>query len=475
MTVRKALLFSYAEKYSTLLITIVSSMVLARLLTPAEIGVYSVGAVFVGLAATVRDLGAGTYVVQEPELTGRRIRATFTVALLVGAVLAAALALLAAPMAAFYREPGVRAVILVLALNFLVVPFGSVTQALLTRNLRFDALARVRIASTLVNALAGIALAALGFGFMSLAFAALASSLASALITWLYRPKNLSYLPEVTEIRRVLSFGGRVSASSLVNELGKGAPDLIIARVLGFAPTGLYGRAAGLTSLFQSAVMRAIWPVALPYFADRHRAGDDLKARYLASLACITGIGWPFFAFLALMAYPAVRILYGPQWDGSVPVVRVLCGAEALALTFSLSGSLFTAIGAVRQNLTTQLTVQPLKIALILFAAFHGLSAVAFALAAAALVHGAMVHYYMRRLVGVRLSDYAPVFLRSGGLALAAAVAPLAVTGGMTIGPDRLWGPLLIAAAGAALGFAAGLLVLNHPLRREAFALVRLR
>ena len=79
MPTRKSLAFSFLDRYATLVIGIVSSMVIARLLTPEEIGIYSVAMVLLGFVATVRDLGVGQYLVQEKDLTIDRIRAVWAV------------------------------------------------------------------------------------------------------------------------------------------------------------------------------------------------------------------------------------------------------------------------------------------------------------------------------------------------------------------------------------------------------------
>ena len=88
-SIRKALSLSFASKYSSLAIHTVAIMVLARLLTPAEIGVYSVGAAVVALAHVLRDFGVGNYLIQEKELTQDRIRTAFGVALVIAWVMAA--------------------------------------------------------------------------------------------------------------------------------------------------------------------------------------------------------------------------------------------------------------------------------------------------------------------------------------------------------------------------------------------------
>src|SRR5262245_46862170 len=94
MSVRKALTFAFLDRYASLIVGLGASMVLARLLTPAEVAVFSIVAVLLGFLAAVRDLGAGQYLVREKELDAERVRAVWTVQLglgvLLGCVVAAA-------------------------------------------------------------------------------------------------------------------------------------------------------------------------------------------------------------------------------------------------------------------------------------------------------------------------------------------------------------------------------------------------
>jgi O-antigen/teichoic acid export membrane protein len=87
VSTRKALALSFLDRYSGLILHTVSAMVVARLLTPAELGVYSVTMVLLGFIATFRDMGAGQYLVQQKELTEERIRATWSVQLGLGLAL----------------------------------------------------------------------------------------------------------------------------------------------------------------------------------------------------------------------------------------------------------------------------------------------------------------------------------------------------------------------------------------------------
>lgn len=143
-TTRSALLFSFLDRYAALLIGIASSAVLARLLTPAEVGVYSVAAVLLALLSTVRDMGAGQYLVQKKELDREAIRAVWAVQLGVGLGLSLIVLAMAVPVARFYADPRLTPLMMVLALNYAVNPFGSITYAWLIREMRFGNLALMR-------------------------------------------------------------------------------------------------------------------------------------------------------------------------------------------------------------------------------------------------------------------------------------------------------------------------------------------
>jgi O-antigen/teichoic acid export membrane protein len=465
--VRNSLLLSFASRYTVLVIRLGSTVIIARLLTPEDIGIFSVGVVLVGLAHRLRDFGVGQYVIQERELSPERIRTAFGVTLLLAWGLAVVLFLVSGPVAEFYREEGVRQVMLVLALTFVLLPFGSVVVAMLNRAMNFAAIYRIRTASAAAHALAAIALAAFGFGFMSLAWAALVGVAVTILVANLHRPAGMPLLPSLGEWRRVASFGGMASVATFAKEIGTGAPDLIIGKALNMASVGLFGRAMGLIQLFEQLVLMGIKPVVLPHFSAEHRAGAPVRDLYLRSVALVSGLAWPFFAVLALLAYPTIRILYGPQWDAAVPVAQVLCVYGAVSALFYFSGQVFVALGAVRKHMMQQLILQPIVIVLVLIAAPHGLEAVGYALGVGALVGFLLTYRLLRRVIDVRLADFVVATRASLGVTLTSVFVPAWVVLSLPIGPDHLWLPFLLGAAGAGLGWLIGVHLFGHPLKTE--------
>ena len=467
-TVRKALLINFAQNYGIIVLQFTASIILARLLSPAEIGIYSVAATLIGLAQAVRDFGVGQYVVQEKELTPDRIRSAFTVTLSIALILAAVTASLCNLAADFYREPGVRNVMLVLAVNFLLIPFGQITMGYLQREMKFGAIAQVKIGASIVHFSVSISLAHFGFSYMSLAFASLANVLASAVIANLHRPKNMPWALGFKEIRRVLNFGSFSVLSNIAGALAKGVSDLVVGRMINMAAVGLFSRASGLIEIFNQGVMNALWAVALPHFSKAAREGGDIRADYLESASLITGLAWPFFAVLALLAKPVVLLLYGPTWVDCVPLVKWICLAFWIIAPFYLFNSVLVALGQVRKVMWIEVSTLPIQFGLYVTGALSGnLETVAIANVAYALIKAILVFFVLKNHLffgGLLFFNHLwrsfMVMLMSSGLcALFMDFLPYQ--------SGSPWSGVFVGGGGATLGWVIGLFVLRHPLSKE--------
>jgi len=371
--IRSSLLISFGDRYAVLLIQFVSTIVIARLLTPTEMGVYSVGAAAVAIAHTLRDFGVSTYLIQEQHLTAERISAALFITLLLAWSLAAIVWLAASPLADFYSETGLMPVLHVVAITFVLIPVGSVSMALLRRELRFSEILAINVASAVVHAVVGICLAALGFGFMSLAWAGLAGVVATVAGAVIATPKRPGTIPSLAAFRRVLGFGGRASTASLASAVGNAAPDLIIGRLLGFTSLGYFNRALGFVQLFERGFTDGLRPVMLPYFSRERRNGQDLRTPYLRATEFTLGLAWPCLALLAFLAPVLVRLLYGPQWDPAASLAQGLCLGVAARAINPLTASILVASGNVHAVMMTHLRYQPLKIILLLVGSWFGL------------------------------------------------------------------------------------------------------
>lgn len=476
-TVRRALVLSFAQKYTSLLITLPTIMILSRLLTPKQVGVYSVAVAFVNIVHMLRDFGTSEYLVQVEELDDATKRSAFTVTVIIAWLLGTALFLSSPLIATFFSEPGLRLVLEVLSINFFLLPFGSTVNALLTRSMQFGIRYKIATSQQIVQSALTLTLASLGYGYMSPTWGSVAGMTATVLgcTFWGrdYRIRGLS----LQHWRPVSSFGWKKTVGSIVSRVGSSAPDFIIGRMLGFAQAGLFSRGYGLVRMFREKVIGAIGSVAFSAFSQRHRDRGKPHALYLKSMTMVTGISWPFFLFASLMAYPIMRIMFGSQWDAAVPILHLVSIAALISTTMAHNGELLTAIGKVGVATARVTVIQVVRIGVLIWAATYSINVVAAALIPAALFGFVYTCFALVKHTGVTWHGLLESLRPSAVVAALTMTLPLCVYYLDTPHADNLWSPLLLGGLGAAGGWLLGLWAVKHPLWLELakFATDRLR
>lgn len=425
MNNRRALLFSFLDRYSALVLSIASSMVIARLLTPADIGVFSVTMVLVSFASTLRDLGAGQYLVQERDLTGDRVRATWALMLTTGGLMALIVLVAAWPVSQFYREPRMLPIMVVISISFMANPLGSMTYAWLMREMHFETLAVMRFCSGLAGASTSIALAWNDFGPISLALGNLAATAATATLGVWFRPSHFSWLPGWVEIRRVLRFGGTASSTSLMWDMANGAPELLLGRIQGMTAAGFFSRANGLTMMFQRLVLDATQAVALPLFARAAREEASIREPFMRATSYVTALGWTFLVGLAFLAPTAVYVLYGDQWGASIDLVRVLAGGLCIALPAAMCQQALMALGQVTAILRASLALVPVQVACVAVGAQYSPLGAAIGFASAQAVSVTVWLVTAQRAVGFSWRNLLETLIKSAVLAAAVSTVPM--------------------------------------------------
>ncbi|GAB6054285.1 lipopolysaccharide biosynthesis protein [Magnetospira thiophila] len=463
-SIRRAVATSFLSKFSATAISTISVLILARLLTPAEIGVFSVGYAVIAIAHTIRDFGVVSYLIQEPNLTRDHVKTALGITTAAAWSLAALLYGFSGFLADFYHEAGVQEVIQILCLNFLLLPFSSPVFALLRRDMNFGALLKINVLSAIVHGTVGVTLAYMDFGYYSLAWASVAQILANVLLGMLFRPDAAMVLPGFKHWRHVLSFGGRVSVARIFETLGNSSNDLIIGRLIDFTAVGLLSRALGLINLFDIRFMEAVESVMLPAFSSKNREGTHLKATYVRSVEYLTIFAWPFFGVLILTTMPVMRIMFGPQWDAAIPLVQILCVATLIKPLFGMGTHVLVALGHVGANLRATALIQGVRVGAIFVAAFHSLEAVAASLIGVYLLGFVIYAYFLRR--HLQLGPFELLFscwrsLAVAGLSIA---GPAVVYLFLGYNDDTYLAHFAIAVSAAATGWLLGVILFRHPL-----------
>jgi O-antigen/teichoic acid export membrane protein/peptidoglycan/xylan/chitin deacetylase (PgdA/CDA1 family) len=472
---RRSVGIAFATQYVELGIQFVSVLLLARLLSPDEIGTFSIAAFLMSMLHVFRDFGVAQYIISERELSREKMRAAAGVSIILALAMAAVLYGLSGPVARFYANPAIEDVLVVMSASFAISSFGSTLLGVLRRNAQLGKIFWMKTFGALCHVATALGLAWHGFGALSLAWANFAGILAFAVAGAVVRPAGMAWIPQFSNIRAILSFGSVSSLGNLANMAGTSAPDLIMGKVLNMAAVGYFSRATGLVQLFTRLISGALTPLVLPYFSQVQREGKPLVRPYLMAVEYLTALAWPFFAALVVLAYPMVRALYGDGWDASVPMARLLCVASALSVLTLFAPQAMIACGGVRSSTLCNLMVQPVRVLAVLVSARFGAVAVAGAIVVAEALALVMNSVFLYRVVGVHPGTLFRACTRSALITAATLIGPLMVQATWGDAPTSSWPPLLVGIAGAAAGWLGAMWLSGHPLSAHVFPLIGIK
>jgi O-antigen/teichoic acid export membrane protein len=301
-------------------LSLISAIVLARLLMPEDFGLVAMVTTITGFLRVFKDAGLSTVTIQKVNITHAQVSNLFWINVAVSATLSLIVAALAPVVAWFYRDPRLVAVTLALASTFAVSGAVVQHQALLNRQLRFKAIAVIDVSSAALGLLVGIAMACLNLKYWSLVGMQLSTVMVELTLTlWIsrWRPQRPTRSSGTWSL---LHFGAHLTVASVFRRLAGGCDTLFLGRWYGAYTVGLYTRGA---SLFIRPIEQLTGPfeaVFTPILS--HLQGDLGRYRrtFLQAYGAVVLLWFPVTALLMALSRPLVLVLLGTKWEQVIPV-----------------------------------------------------------------------------------------------------------------------------------------------------------
>lgn len=342
---RRSLIINFFSSSGAAFMQFVVSVLLARILSPSEIGVYSMTVVFVNLAHVFRDFGVTSYLQREAELTPAKIRSATGVVFTTSWLIAIMLFLASDSIGRWFNEPEIVPVMQVLSIGFLLIPFGAITNALLTREFAAEKQAIVNMVGTISFCVSCLVFAKLGHGSMSLAYANLINIIACALAYIPLRPKDTPWLPAFDHWRSVANFGLGSLLSNCAVALNNAIPDILLGKLGTARDVGLLSRANSTVTIFTYVAGSTVSYGAVSYLSQAYHRGESLVPVLTRATVLLTGVGWTALALTAVFGKDIVLALYGTTWLECVPAILPLTLAASIMMAFHYIPMAVTAIG----------------------------------------------------------------------------------------------------------------------------------
>ena len=342
-------MWSALQKYSTMFISFISGIILARLLTPYDYGCIGMLMIFVVLAESFIDGGFGSALIQKKQPTQEDYSTIFFWNLGMAALLYAMLYVSAPYIAQFYNIPLLCNVLRVQGIILFIYAFNVVQRNQLQKKMNFKVLSIVTVLTSLIALTVTVVMAYHGFGVWALVAQYMLTALIPALVFWFY----VRWRPQLTfswqSFRELFNFGFYMFLTNLLNQFGHQVQGLLIGRFYNAATMGYYSKANATERLASTSISKVMSQVTYPLYAemqdDKAALGNAIK-KITLTLSYIT---FPLMFILLLCAKPLFILLYSERWADSVPYFQVLCIA---GLAYSLQSVNYQSVAAIGKSRT---------------------------------------------------------------------------------------------------------------------------
>jgi O-antigen/teichoic acid export membrane protein len=339
-----------AGRIATQVLTWGITIVVMRLLVPGDYGIMAI-AMFVGnFVGMISEVGLGQALIQAPKVDDNVLRRVFGSVLMFNSAAFGILLLAAFPIARFFEEPRLTAVLQFMAFEFLIWSFVIVPDALLQRAMQQKRRVVIDFTASILQSVITLILAYSGAGVWALAIGSVTLTAMRAVGLNIVSPFLRWPLFDVARERRLLKFGSNVMLSRLLWVFYSQADVLIAGKMLGKEALGFYSVGLHIASLPVQRLSSILNQVGFAAFSLTQHRPEKVKEYYLLSLRTVSMVAFPVLWGIACVAPELVRSLLGAKWDGAIFPLQVMAGLMPLRMIGTLTSPAVDGVGRAEVN-----------------------------------------------------------------------------------------------------------------------------
>lgn len=361
---KSAFTIAIGERGLLIAINLISYIIVARLVSPEDVGVFSVTSAFVAMLAIIRDFGTGYYIATTKDLTQEKLNTAFTFSFLIGFSVFLLVQAIAYPVGQYFDDHRVTTLLRLMAFNSLILPVTGCLMTSMRRRFMFGRVFWVNLAGALSGAFVTIGLGYLEYGSYALALGVAANYFVSALLAYILKPIDLRLGISICGWREVFSFGGKNSIIGFSQQISNSMLEIVVGKYLGFVEAGLLSRAMGVVNLFNRDFSEAIRSVAIHSFSKSVREGKDIEIshrKYFLNYSCF---GFFYYVFIFSFSAEAIYLLSGEKWLSAVPYLKFFAVVGAVTTLYQFLPAKAMALGRMNAVLKASLIIEPVKFAI---------------------------------------------------------------------------------------------------------------
>lgn len=379
-TIAAGLFWRLLERVGAQGVHFIVSIVLARMLEPEFFGIITLINVYIAILDVFVDSGLGNALIQKKDADDLDFSTVFFFNILVCCFLYLLMFAAAPALSRFYRMPELTSPIRVISLILIISGIKNVQQAYVSRTMQFKRFFYATLGGTIGAAVLGIWMAYAGFGLWALIAQSLFNMTVDTVILWLtvkWRPK---WMFSFDRLKALLSYGGKLLASSLLDTAYNKLRELIIGRMYTPANLAFYEKGGNFPAVISNNINTSINSVLFPAMSSAQDDPEAVKRMTRRSVMVCSYFMWPMMMGLSACAEPLVRLVLTEKWLPCVPFLRIFCITYAFYPVHTANLNAIKAMGRSDIFLKLEILKKIVGMALLFISMRFGVMVIAYSL-----------------------------------------------------------------------------------------------
>ena len=418
----KNFVWRLAERCGAQLVTFIVSIVLARILAPEDYGKIALMTVFTAIMQVFVDSGLGTALIQKKDADDLDFSSVFYFNFALCLILYTVMFLLAPFIANFYRDETLVPIIRVISLTIVISGVKGIQQSYVSRNMLFKRFFFATLGGTVFSAALGIGMAYAGAGVWAIVAQQLSNTTIDTLILWItvkWRPKKAF---SWDRLKKLLSFGWKMLASSLLDTIYNNLRNLVIGRIYSSADLAYYNQGDKMPSVIVNNINTSIDSVLLPTMANAQDDCTRIKEMTRRAIKMSTYAMAPLMMGLAFCAEPIIQLVLTEKWLPCVPYLRIFCITYMFYPIHTANLNAIKAMGRSDMFLELEIAKKIVGIFLLILTMNFGVMAMAYSLLVGSVLNQIINSWPNRKLLlygyTEQIKDILPSILLAVGMGI---------------------------------------------------------
>ncbi len=413
----KGLLWSSVERFSNQGVQFVFSIILARLLSPSDFGIIAMITIFFAIAQSFVDSGFSNALVRKTDRREEDLSTCFYFNIGVGIIAYIVLFLIAPLVANFYNQPILSPIIRITGLGVILNSLCVVQQALFTIKIDFKSQAKITLSATVISGIVGIILAYQGYGIWALVWQGVASSIVRMGLLWFMSKWRPTTGFSKSSFNYLFGYGSKLLASGLLDTIYNNIYPIVIGKFYTPAQLGNYSRALSFAQLPSSNITSILQRVTFPVLSTIQDDIPRLQANYRRLLKLSAFIVFPLMTGLAAVAFPMIRIILTPKWEGCSLYLQIICFALMWYPIHAINLNLLQVKGRSDLFLRLEIIKKIVGVCIMCITIPLGITAMCVGMVASSLISLFINTYYTGKLINIgylkQMKDVFPILIVS--------------------------------------------------------------